>query len=221
MDTLIQNKFIIEEIENENLIELKDLILSIDGNITIEKIYQKIFNKLGLNFYVGHDKKFYIEFKKYIEHLTEGSCKEQQILTNKKAVDKGKIIKLKDLEIKSQYIVEKITPNKRIIELSGLNTVNDSISRFGKTVPVVFSQWQRLCEIIVINLPLVIEGAVKKYVKQEFDKLYKIDEERQKEIKELNEFKENTKQDMLVLQTENKLLKDQLDNILELIKLKI
>lgn len=206
-----------EEIEKEKLNELKDLIISIDGDITIEKIYQKIFTQLGLNFYKGHNDKYYVEFKKYIEHLTDGSCKEQQILTNKKAVDKGKIIRLKDLQIKSQYIVEKLTPNKRIIELSGLNTVNDSISRFGKIIPDAFNQWQRLCEIIVINLPLVIEGAVKKYIKQEFDKLYKIDEERQKEIKELNKFKENTKQDMLVMQTENKMLKQQLDSIMELL----
>ena len=51
-------------------------------------------------------------------------------MNHKYSVDKNKIIKLKDLEMVQQtYTVNKLTCNKKLIEINHLQTINDSIKR--------------------------------------------------------------------------------------------
>jgi len=189
MEIVIKNDFILQELEKTEFNYLKNIINNIIGEITIEKIYYKIFLSLGINFYTTTDNKYYIELKKYIEELTNNSCKESQILKNKEAVDKEKIKYLSEINIKSKYETHKLSSKKKVIEITGLYTVNDSIKRFGKNIPITFFQWHKLCEIIVLNLPLVIESGIKKYIQKELKKITERDIENQKQINEIK--KEN------------------------------
>jgi hypothetical protein len=182
METLVRNEFILQEIKKRGFTDLEIIFKRIKGDITIEKIYKEIFNSLKVNFYTSTDDKYYIELKRYVEGVTNNSCKERQILTNKAASDEKKIKRLEEINIKSKYECNEITPKKRIIEISGLYTVNDSIKRFGKDIPLTFFQWHQLCEIIVINLPVVIQEGVKNYFKEEFDKIHEKDMDKQRQL---------------------------------------
>lgn len=205
MEIIIKNDFILQELENSEFNQLKTIIQNIQGEITIEKIYQNIFSSLGINFYTTTDNKYYIELKKYIEDLTNNSCKESQLLKNKEAVDKDKVKNLSEINIKNKYEKHKLTNKKKVIEISGLNTVNDSIKRFGKNIPVTFFQWHKLCEMIVLNLPIVVESSIKKFFQKEFDEIKKRDTEKQKLIDEIRE--KNNK-----LQEENEQIKNKLNS---------
>ena len=125
------NNIIEKELENNDLYIFKDLFKSIEGVITLEKIYHHIFTKkLNVNYYVDIKGKYYVELQKYIDIVTDGKCKERQLIVNKEAIDHSKILRYGEIKIKSSYEVNKITPMKRLIRVDGLTTVNDSIRRF-------------------------------------------------------------------------------------------
>lgn len=203
MDFLMKNEYITNELEKHKLYEIKKIIDSIEGEINIQKVYQHIFKSLNINYYIDNEGDNYIELKRYIEIVSNNNCKEAQILKNKEACDLNKIKRLKDIDILTKYECNKLTINKRLVNITGLNTINDSIKRFSKIIPVTFIQWYQLCEIIVVNLPIILEKAVKNYIKKEFDKINIKNNEQQKQIEDIE--KEMKNKDIQITYLQNQL----------------
>lgn len=229
MDILKKNDYISKEIKILNNDYLENVIESIEGDITIEKMYQKIFKNIDVNLYHSKDGKYYIELKKYIESMSK--LKESQIINHKYSLDKDKIVKLKDLDIQGSFTFHKLSPCKKLIELSGLQTLNDSIIRSNSQVNRNFLVWENLCQIIITNLPKIIESAVKKYLKNELDKINTRADEQEYDIKvlkahniklekKIEEGNDDLKNLEKSLKMENKLLKNQLDEIKKLLSVK-
>lgn len=229
MDILKKNDYISKEIKILNNDYLENVIESIEGDITIEKMYQKIFQNIDVNLYHSRDGKYYIELKKYIESMSK--LKESQIINHKYSLDKDKIVKLKDLDIQGSFTFHKLSPCKKLIELSGLQTLNDSIIRSNSQVNRNFLVWENLCQIIITNLPKIIESAVKKYLKNELDKINTRADEQEYDIKvlkahniklekKIEEGNDDLKNLEKSLKMENKLLKNQLDEIKKLLSVK-
>lgn len=229
MDILKKNDYISNEIKILNNDYLENVIESIEGDITIEKMYQKIFQNIDVNLYHSKDGKYYIELKKYIESMSK--LKESQIINHKYSLDKDKIVKLKDLDIQESFTFHKLSPCKKLIELSGLQTLNDSIIRSNSQVNRNFLVWENLCQIIITNLPKIIESAVKKYLKNELDKINTRADEQEYDIKvlkahniklekKIEEGNDDLKNLEKRLKMENKLLKNQLDEIKKLLSVK-
>jgi spore germination protein YaaH len=189
MDTFIKNDLITKEFKKTNF-DIDEIIDGIEGDITTEKIYVKIFSQLGLNLYIDKRGLFYVELKRYVENLTNSKCKENQIVKNKFAVDKEKVKKLSEIEIEKKYEINKLTSTKKIIEISGLQTVNDSIKRFGKELNQTFFNWEILCQKMILIIPRLIESAVKKYLEIELEKVNSILKYQQKQIEDLKRDKE-------------------------------
>jgi len=229
MDILKKNDYISKEIKILNNDYLENVIESIEGDITVEKMYQKIFQNIDVNLYHSKDGKYYIELKKYIESMSK--LKESQIINHKYSLDKDKIVKLKDLDIQESFTFHKLSPCKKLIELSGLQTLNDSIIRSNSQVNKNFLLWENLCQIMITNLPKLIESAVKKYLKNELDKINSRADEQEYEIKvlkahniklekKIEEGNDELKNLEKRLKMENKLLKNQLDEIKKLLSIK-
>ena len=223
------NNIIEKELENNDLYIFKDLFKSIKGIITLEKIYHDIFTKkLNINYYVDIKGKYYVELQKYIDVVTGGKCKERQLIVNKEAVDHSKILRYHELKIKSSYEVNKITPMKRLIRVDGLTTVNDSIRRFSSKNELneIFFDWHKLCEVIILSLPNIIEKAVKKYFKNKFEEIDTKFTEQNMEMKKLREendmemkkLREENDMEMKKLREENDTFKRQLDQMRQLIE---
>ena len=190
METVIKNGLIVSEIKNQSF-EIDNIIDEIEGDITVEKIYVKIFSKLGINLYKDKKGLFYVELKKYVENLTNSKCKESQIVKNKFAIDKDKIKKLSEIEIDTKYETNKLFPSKKIVEISGLQTVNDSIKRFSKDLDKKFFNWEIICQKMILIIPKLIEVAVKKYLEIELNKVNSILKYQQKQIEELKRDKDS------------------------------
>lgn len=229
MDILKKNDYISKEIKVLNNGYLENIIESIEGDITVEKMYQKIFQNIDVNLYHSKDGKYYIELKKYIESMSK--LKESQIINHKYSLDKDKIVKLKDLDIQESFSFHKLSPCKKLIELSGLQTLNDSIIRSNSQVNKNFLLWENLCQIMITNLPKLIESAVKKYLKNELDKINSRADEQEYEIKvlkahniklekKIEEGNDELKNLEKRLKMENNLLKNQLDEIKKLLSIK-
>ena len=62
----------------------------------IDDVYHRMSKEEGLNFYKSSAGDYYVELGRYIEKVSDGSVKEDQLLKNKCAIDKDR---LKDLEI--------------------------------------------------------------------------------------------------------------------------
>ena len=200
------NNEIDKEIENTELHVFKSFLKKIDGKITTEKVYQEVFTKnLNVNYYVDIHGVCYIELQKYIDNVTKGECKERQILFNKGAVDHTKIVRFHEINIKEKYEVNRLTPGKRLIRVDGLATVNDSIKRFSKQeIDVNFFNWQKLCELIIFNLPKIIEASAKRVFKKKFEDID-------------SKFK-NQEKELEVLKQQNIHLQEQINTIKRMIK---
>ena len=229
MESYIKNDFILKEVKEINNNNLERILEQIDGDITLDKIYQRVFSGLNVNLYKEKNGKYYVELKKYIDIMS--NLTENQIMNHKYSIDKNKVVKLKDLDIEQSFVINRLTANKRLIEVDGLQTINDTIKRTGSVKNEIFLTWENLCQVIINNLPKLIEVAVKKYFKKELDKINdradeqeikikvlerqnknlekeinNIKDEKSKLEKQINENDVNTKQ-------ENKKLKEQLDMI--------
>ena len=166
----------------------------------IDDVYHRMSKEEGLNFYKSSAGDYYVELGRYIEKVSDGSVKEDQLLKNKCAIDKDKIVRLKDLEIDEDFSVNDLRPGKRLIKMDGLLTVNNSIKRFTKEIaPESFRKWDDFCFLMLSVVPLQIQKRVEKNLRKELsvmekniesahcmiDKLKEENEEMQEKLREM------------------------------------
>lgn len=96
-----------------------------------------------------------------------------------------------------------------MIEINGIQTVNNSIERYSKDLDITFNDWQKLCEAMVIHIPKYVESACKKYFEKQMVKFQEMNDNLQEQIDLLN--KENSKKDRRI----NKLEKKVSENLIE------
>lgn len=205
MDIIEKNDIITNEILHNNVIDIQDVLDNIRGSITTEKIYKEIFSRLNIDMYISDDGKYYINLKEYIEKISSSKCTDKQILKNKFAVDKSKIKKINEISIRKYY--GKYDPkNKKtkLIEINGIQTVNNSIERYSKELDSSFYDWQKLCEAMIIHIPKYLESACKKYFKKQMIKFQEMNDNLQEQIDLLK--KENSKKDRKINKLEQEVL---------------
>ena len=81
MESLIKNNYILKEVKEIKNNNLEKVLEQIEGEITLDKIYQRIFSGLNVNLYKGKNGIYYIELKKYIESIS--GLSETQIMNHK------------------------------------------------------------------------------------------------------------------------------------------
>lgn len=204
MDIIAKNNEITKEILQNNIINIEDILDNIKGNITTEKIYKEIFSRLNIDLYMDNENNYYIDLKTYIKKISSDKCNEKQILNNKFAVDKSKIKNLENLNVK-KYFGKYITKPKKtkLIEINGLQTINNSIQRYSKELNQQFYDWQKLCEAMIIHIPKYVESACKKFFEKELIKINQMNQNLQEQINLLK--KENDKKNRRINKLEKQI----------------
>jgi len=182
----------------------------------MDKYYDDMSHEHGLNFYKSDDGEYYVELGRYIDKISQGSVKEDQVLKNKCAVDREKVVKIKNLAIEKTYGTNKLNNSKRLVKVDGLITVNDSVKRFTKEIsPESFRKWDQFCLLMLSVIPLQIQKKVEENLKKDLVKQNKIIDSHQFKIEKLEEDHEEMKDIMSYLKNEMKKKDEKLEEELK------
>lgn len=174
----------------------------------LDQVYEDLSEKLSLNYYKSVEGDYYVELGRYVDKISGGSVSEGQILKNKCAIDKNKMLKLRDLEVEKKFGYNHLTDGKKLVSMEGIQTINDSIKRYTKgELSDNFENWSELCCLMISLIPLQIEKSVQRSLKKELRKRDKIIESHQFRIDSLEEEQDGLRQENEQMRKEIKEMK--------------